>query len=66
VQPHSEQRHLIPRDSFSFFLRGLFGKTILSESHSGQRPILPGMKVVSTDSQEICNKLLTEFIVKVC
>ena len=50
AQPQSEQRDLIPRDSF-FFLPGLFGKIIVFESHSGQWSILPGMKVVSTDDR---------------
>jgi hypothetical protein len=50
AQPQSEQRQLIPRDWF-FFLPWIFGKTTFSESHSGQRSILPGMKVVSTDSK---------------
>ena len=56
AQPQSQQRRLIPRDSFRF-LPWLSGKTIFSESHSGQRSILPGMKVVSTDSQRICNSV---------
>jgi hypothetical protein len=55
VQPQSEQRQLIPSGSFLLFLPRLFGKTILSESHSVQREILPGMKVVSMDSQEFGN-----------
>jgi hypothetical protein len=57
AQPQSEQRQLIPRDSFFLFLCRLSGKTIFSESHSGQRSIFPGMKVVSTDSQGTCNDL---------
>jgi hypothetical protein len=54
AQPESKQ----PLDSIGpvlFFLPRLFGKTIFSELHSGQRSILPGMRVVSTDSQEIGN-----------
>jgi hypothetical protein len=47
-QPQSEQRQLIPRDSFLFLPR-LSGKTIFSESHSGQRSIPVGLKLVSTD-----------------
>jgi hypothetical protein len=53
AQPQSEQRHLIPSDSFFRFLPRLFGKTILAELHSGQRSILRSIKFVSTDSQEI-------------
>jgi hypothetical protein len=48
AQPQSEQRQLIPRDSFFLLLSQLFGKTILSESHSGQRSILLDMKGIST------------------
>jgi hypothetical protein len=47
AQRQSEQRQLIPRDSFVRFLPRLSGKTIFSESHSGQQSILLGMKVVS-------------------
>jgi len=50
AQPQSEQRQLIPPDSFLLFLPTLLGKTILAESHSGQWSILLDMKVVSTDS----------------
>jgi hypothetical protein len=57
AQPQSEQRQLIPPDSFSFSLLRLFGKTIWSESHSGQWSILPVVKVVSADSQLIRNYL---------
>jgi len=39
AQPQAEQRQLIPPDSFFLFLLRLFGKTILSELHSGQRSI---------------------------
>jgi hypothetical protein len=53
--PQSEQRQLIPSGSFFLFLPRLFGKTILSESHLGQRLILPSIKVVSKDPQEIGN-----------
>jgi hypothetical protein len=41
----AEQRHLIPSDSFFLFLPWLFGKTIFSESRSGQQSILPDIKV---------------------
>jgi hypothetical protein len=51
AQPQSEQRHLIPGDSFFLFVPRLSGKTIFSESHSGQQSILRGMKVVSTGSK---------------
>ena len=49
VQPQSEQRRLIPRDSFFFLLPGFLEKAIFSESHSGQQSIFLGMKVVPTD-----------------
>ena len=45
AQPQSEQRHLISVRSRFFFPPWFFGKTIFSESHPGQRSILPGMKV---------------------
>jgi hypothetical protein len=32
-------------------------KTIFSESHSGRRSVFRGIKFVSTDSQEISNRL---------
>jgi len=53
AQPQSEQRHLIPWDSFFLFLTRLSGKTIFFESHSGQQSIRLGLKVVSTDFQQI-------------
>jgi hypothetical protein len=56
VQPQSEQRYLILPRSF-FLLPWLSGKTNFSELHSGQRLILPSVEVVSTDSQEISNRL---------
>jgi hypothetical protein len=43
-QPQSEQRQLIPPDSFFLFLPRLSGKTILSELHSGQRSNFPACK----------------------
>jgi hypothetical protein len=49
AQPHFEQRQLIPPGSFFFFLPRFSGKTIFSESHSGQQSILVGLKLVSTD-----------------
>src|SRR5262249_29440900 len=55
AQPQSEQRQLIPRDSFFLFLPRLSGKTILSASHSGQLSISLGLKVVSTVLNEIGN-----------
>jgi len=49
AQPQSEQRQLIPRVSFFFFLLPPSGKTILAESHSGRRSTLLGLKLVSRD-----------------
>ena len=66
VQPHSEQRQLIPLDSFFFFLPRLFGKTILSELHSEQWSILPGMKSSPRILKRLATTSMTEFIVKVC
>jgi hypothetical protein len=50
AQPQSEQRQSIPPDSFFLVLPRLFGKNYPSKSHSGQRSILLGMKVVSSGS----------------
>jgi hypothetical protein len=62
AQPQSEQRQLIPPGSFFLFLPRLCGKTIFSES--GQRSILPGMKLVSTDSQGIKTTTMNESMLK--
>ena len=50
TRPQSEQRHLISVRSRFFFPPWFSGKTIFSESHSGQRSIILGMKVVSSGS----------------
>src|SRR5262249_37149391 len=49
AQPQSEQRHLIPSDSFFLFSPRLLGNTIFSESHSRQRPIPSGKKLPPRD-----------------
>jgi hypothetical protein len=61
AQPQSEQRKLIPSDSF--FLPRLFGSTIVSESHSWQRSILAGLKVLSRILNGLATTWMTESIV---